>query len=98
MSLLKIVGEKLPPSQRSSLEMTRARSKCPGKDDYDVEKIRREKRMTYKEGGGEMFTTFRVLYLFVRSSLCRGQHLPKIRTLFCLVHIKKRSLLTSCVF
>ena len=45
-----------------------------------------------------MFTTFRVLYLFVRSSLCRRQHLRKIRTLFCLFHIKKRSCLTSCVF
>ena len=35
-----------------------------------------------------------VLYLIVRSSLCRKQHLPKIRTLFCPVHIKKH----SCVF
>ena len=36
-----------------------------------------------------VFFTFRVVYLFVRSSLCRRQHLPKIRTLFYLVHIKK---------
>ena len=47
----------------------------------------------------EVFTTFRVLYLFVRPpSLCRRKHLPKICTLFCLDHIKKRSFLTSCVF
>ena len=37
------------------------------------------------------------LYLFVRSSLCRRQHLPIICTLFCHVHIIKRSFLTSCV-
>ena len=30
--------------------------------------------------------------------LCRRQHLSKICTLFCLVDIKKRSFLTSCVF
>ena len=37
--------------------------------------------------------------MFVSSSisLCRKQHLPKIRTLFCLVDIKKRSFLISCV-
>ena len=40
------------------------------------------------EFGGEVFTTSRVLYLFVRSSLCRRQHLPKMSTLFCLVLIK----------
>ena len=32
---------------------------------------------------------FHVLYLFVRSSLCRRQTLPTFCTLFCLVHIKK---------
>ena len=38
ISLLQIVGEKLPPSQRSSLEMTRAKRKLRGKDEYDVDK------------------------------------------------------------
>ena len=33
-------------------------------------------------------------YIYTR----RRQHLPKIRTLFCPVHSKKRSFLTSCVF
>ena len=37
-------------------------------------------------------------YLFVRLSLCRWQRMPKIRTLFCLVVIKRRSFLTSSVF
>ena len=46
----------------------------------------------------EVFSPFRVLYLFVRLSLCRRQYMPKIRALFCLVVIKKRSFLTSCVF
>ena len=32
-----------------------------------------------------------------RSSLCRRPNLPKMCTLFCLVHIKKRSFVTSCV-
>ena len=41
---------------------------------------------------------FRGSYLIVRSSLFRRQHLPKIRTLFCLLDIKKHSFLTSCAF
>ena len=43
---------------------------------------------------------FYTIDLFVRLSLCRTrrQHLPKIRTLFFLVDIKKRSFLTFCVF
>ena len=36
----------------------------------------------------QVFTTFRILYLFVRSSVCRRQNLPKMCTLFCLVLIK----------
>ena len=39
-----------------------------------------------------------VLYLFVHLSLCRRQRMPNICTLFCLVIIKQRSFLTSCVF
>ena len=45
-----------------------------------------------------MLTPFCVLYLLVRLPLCWRQHMPKIRTLFCLVDIKKRSSLTACVF
>ena len=45
-----------------------------------------------------VFPTFRVLYLFVRLSLCRKQRTPNIRTLFCLVVIKKRSFFISYVF
>ena len=43
-------------------------------------------------------TSFRVSYMFVRSSLCRRQNVSIFRTLFCLVHIKKRPFLTSGVF
>ena len=35
---------------------------------------------------------------YICLSLCRRQRMPKIHTLCCLVHIKKRSFLTSCVF
>ena len=42
-----------------------------------------------------MFSPFRVLYLFIRLSLCRRQRMPKIRTLFCLVDIKKLSSLSN---
>ena len=34
-----------------------------------------------------LFCFLFVLYVFVRSSLCRRQNLPNICTLFCLVHI-----------
>ena len=36
--------------------------------------------------------------MFVRLSLCRRQHLPKIRTLLCLVNIKKLIFSLLCVF
>ena len=41
-----------------------------------------------------------LFYISVSSvrRFCGRQHLPKIRTLFSLVHVKKRSVLISCVF
>ena len=78
MSPLKIVGDKLPPSQRSSLEI-----------------IAREGAFHLRSSPVLSAKCFPISCFI---SICPFAALSKVRTLFCLVDIKKRSFLTSCVF
>ena len=88
MSLLKIVGEKLPLSQRQSLDKN-THSKldlCEGGSFSPPAIFKSDIELSVYH------ISCYYICLFVRSSFCRRQHLPKIRTLFCLVHITEKVL------
>ena len=77
MSLLKITDEKLPRSQRSSLE-----------------KAERIQYTLWKKGGSFSSAIFNSDIQQILVALLK----VNIHTLFCLVDIKKRPVLSSCVF